>query len=142
MKLRSHLDFRSEMMMLAPLVDVFATLLLFFLLGSSLLSPSGVRVELPPSSFSLQGLAEAHVLVVSAGTPPKLLLNDVETSVERMEMDLKELAAADRNRLGRVSTLVLKMDQTTTHGLAMRLKNLALAAGFRVAEAAQPAENP
>jgi biopolymer transport protein ExbD len=141
-KLRSHLDFRSEMMLVAPVVDVFATLLLFFLLGSSLVSPSGVRIELPPSSFSLQGLAEAHVLVVSAGTPPKLLLNDQETNLDRLDTDLKDLAAADRNRLGRVSTLVLKMDQTTPHGLAMKVKNLALAKGFRVAEAAQPAENP
>lgn len=142
MKLRSNLDIRSEMMLLAPMVDVFATLLLFFLLGSSLLSPSGVRVELPPSSFSLQGLAEAHVLVVSAGTPPKLLLNDQETNLDRLDVDLKELASADRTRLGRVSTLVLKMDQTTTHGLAMKVKNLALASGFRVAEAAQPTELP
>jgi biopolymer transport protein ExbD len=141
-KLRSHLDFRSEMMLVAPVVDVFATLLLFFLLGSSLVSPSGVRIELPPSSFSLQGLAEAHVLVVSAGTPPKLLLNDRETGLDRLESDLKDLAAADRTRLGRVSTLVLKMDQTTSHGLAMKVKNLALSTGFRVAEAAQPAENP
>ena len=74
--------------------------------------------------------------------PPRLLINDRESNLERLDNDLKELAAADRNRLGRVSTLVLKMDQTTSHGLAMRVKNLALTHGFRVAEAAQPAENP
>lgn len=142
MKLRSHLDFRSEMMLIAPLVDVFATLLIFFLLGSSLVSPSGVRVELPPSSFSLQGLAEAHVLVVSAGTPPRLLLNEKETDLEKLEHDLRELAAADRRRTGRVGTLVLRVDQSTAHGLVMKLKNLALAGGFRVAEAAQPTEAP
>lgn len=142
MKLRSSIDFRSEMMLLAPFVDVFATLLIFFLLGSSLLSPSGLRVELPPSSFSLQGLAEAHVLVVSAGSPPKFLLNDLETDIDRLDADLKELALADRKRLGRVSALVLKVDQTTSHGLVMKVKNLALAGGFRVAEAAQPIEAP
>lgn len=142
MKLRSHLSFRSEILLVAPLIDVFATLLIFFLLGSSLVSPSGLRVELPPSAFSLQGLAEAHVLVVSAGTPPKFLLNDRETDLERLESDLRELATGDRKRTGRVGTLVLRVDQSTAHGLVMKLKNLALAGGFRVAEAAQPAESP
>ncbi len=140
MKLRSTLKLRPELMLVVPMFDVIGTMLIFFLLGSSLVFPSGVRVELPPSSFALQGLSDAHVLVVSAGTPPKMLLNDNEILMEALPARLDALAGADRERLGRVGALVIKADQTTPHGLMNQLKNNALSRGFRVAEVAQPAE--
>lgn len=140
MKLRSTLKFRPELMLVVPIFDVIGTMLIFFLLGSSLVFPSGVRVELPPSSFALQGLSDAHVLVVSAGTPPKMLLNDNEVVLEGLPARLDALAEADRKRQGRVGAVVIKADITTSHGLMNRLKNTALTRGFRVAEVAQPSE--
>ena len=140
MKLRSNLKFRHELMLVVPMFDVIGTLLIFFLLGSSLVFPSGVRVELPPSSFALQGLADAHVLVVSAGSEPKLLLNDNDVPLSDLGNRLDGLATADRQRLGRVGALVIKADRTTPHGMMNHIKNTALTRGFRVAEVAQPGE--
>jgi biopolymer transport protein ExbD len=139
-KLESSLRFRPGLLLMVPLVDVFGILLVFFLLGSSLVLQSGVRVELPPSSFALQGLAEGHVLVVSAGDSAKLLLDDGEQSIDGVGERLDALARADRERLGRVGSVVIKADRTTPHGLVMALADAALARGFRVAVAAQPRE--
>ena len=125
---------------MVPLVDVFGTLLVFFLLGSSLVMQSGVRVELPPSSFALQGLAEGHVLVISAGTPPKILLDDAEVAPPELGKRLDAMARTDRERLGRVGAVVLKADRTTPHGLVIEVADAALARGFRVAVASQPKE--
>ena len=140
MKLQSTLNFRPMVLMVVPLVDVFGILLVFFLLGSSLVLQSGVRLELPPSSFALQGLAEGHVLVMSAGENVRLLLDDKELVLAELGNSLDELAKHDRERLGRVGAVVLKADRTTSHGLVMLVADAALARGFRVAVATQPRE--
>ena len=140
MKLESTLKFRPELMLVVPMFDVIGSLLLFFLLGSSLVFPSGVRVELPPSSFALQGLADAHVLILSAGSPAKILLADTEVKVEDLETRFLAMAAEDRRSQGRVGTVVIKADKTSAHGLVSRIKNTALKCGFRVAEAGQSTE--
>lgn len=140
MKLESNLKFRADLMLVVPMFDVIGTLLLFFLLGSSLVFPSGVRVELPPSSFALQGLADAHVMVLSAGTPAKILLADSEVKQVDLMPRLAALAADDRAKLGRIGTIVIKADKTAAHGLVYQIKNAALKLGFRVAEAGQSTE--
>jgi len=102
MKLVSTLRFRPGLLLLIPLTDVFCTLLVFFLLGSSLVLQSGVRVELPPSSFAVQGLVDAHVLVVSAGKKPQLILNREKITMEELPARLDKLARRDRKLTGRV----------------------------------------
>ena len=140
MKLESTLSFRPGVMVLIPLADVFLTLLVFFLLGSSLVLQSGVRLELPPSSFAVQGLADAHVLVVSAGPAPRLILNQVEIAPAQLAARLDELAKADIDHNGRVGGLILKADRSTPHGLVSELTSAALSRGFRVAWATLPVE--
>ena len=140
MKLESTLSFRPGVMVLIPLADVFLTLLVFFLLGSSLVLQSGVRLELPPSSFAVQGLADAHVLVVSAGPAPRLILNQVEIAPAQLAARLDELAKADIDHNGRVGGLILKADRSTPHGLVSELTSAALSRGLRVAWATLPVE--
>jgi biopolymer transport protein ExbD len=141
MKLHSELHFRPGLLMLTPLADVSLGLLAFFLLGSSLVQQSGVRLELPSSSFALQGLAEAHVLVISTGTVPRLLLNQSEVAPGTLLQRLAELAETDRQRGGRVGGLLVKADVSTPHGLVVEAADAALAHGFRVALATAALED-
>lgn len=133
MKLESSLRFRPGLFLTVPLVDLFGVLLLFFLLGSSLVLQSGVRLELPPSSFALQGMAEARVLVVSGGELPRLVLDNEEIGIEDVPARFDELARLERQERGRVASLLIKADRTTPHGLVLALGDMALARGFRVA---------
>lgn len=135
MKLVSHLRLRPGMLFLLPVTDVFFSLLVFFLLGSSLVLQSGIRVELPTSAFAVQGFADAHVLVISAGDQPRLLLNRDEIMLEDLPARLDDLAERDRMATGRVGEILVKADRTTPHGLVTRVKAEALGRGFRVAEA-------
>jgi len=140
MKLVSTLRFNPGMMLIIPVADVFLTLLVFFLLGSSLVVQSGVRLELPPSSFAVQGLADAHVLIVSAGPSPHIILNQTEVARHHLPARLEALAKSDRQHIGRVGGIIVKADRTTPHGLVSELTSVALSHGFRVAWATLPAE--
>ena len=140
MKLVSTLRFDPGMMLIIPVADVFLTLLVFFLLGSSLVVQSGVRLELPPSSFAVQGLADAHVLIVSAGPSPRIILNQTEVAPHQLAARLETLAKSDREHIGRVGGIIVKADRTTPHGLVSELTSAALSHGFRVAWATLPAE--
>jgi len=133
MKLESTLRCRPGVMLFAPVIDVVCTMLIFFLLGSALVLQSGVPVSLPESSFALRGMAQGHVLVVSAGDEPRILLNQEHVPHHTLGERLAELAESDRQQMGRVSALVIKADRATPHGLVSEVWDLALLQGFNVA---------
>lgn len=140
MKLTSNLSFRPGLFLTIPAIDLLGSLLLFFLLGSSLLIQSGVRLELPSSSFALRGMADARVLVVSGGAESRLLLDNEEVALDEIDGLLARLAREERTEFGRIASLLIKADQSASHGLVLRLSDLALGHGFRVALATVPTE--
>jgi len=133
MKLESTLRVNPGVVLITPIIDVVCTLLIFFLLGSSLVMQSGVPVSLPESSFALGGFSQGHVLVISAGDQPRMLLNQELVAQDSLRERLAELAASDRERKGRPGALVVKADRATPHGLVSEIYELALLQGFTVA---------
>ncbi len=130
MKLESTLKTRSGLFHIAPILDVVLILLIFFLLGSSFMVRSGVTVSLPESSSTLEGLAGARVITISAGTPPTILLDGSRVSIS----DLEEAFAAK----GKENGLIIRADELATHGLVMQVANIAMAAGYKLAFATAP----
>ena len=53
MKLESNLPTGAGLLHVAPLVDVVALLVIFFLLGSGYVMRSGVAIELPTSPYTM-----------------------------------------------------------------------------------------
>jgi len=140
MKLESTLRFRPHLLYTIPVMDLLGLLLLFFLLTSSLVLPTGIRLELPPSSFALQGMADARVLVVSGGEEPRMILDGVEVDTVSIASHLREMARQDREERGRAAALIIMADRSTPHGLVVSLGDQALELGFRVALASLPQE--
>jgi biopolymer transport protein ExbD len=70
MKLESTLPEQPGFLFVVPVFNVFALLLLFFLLGPSFVSQSGVAVELPVSRFQLESQANTAVVTITAEDPP------------------------------------------------------------------------
>ena len=62
MKLESTLPERPGVLFVVPAFNLFALLLVFFLLGPSFVSQSGVAVELPVSRFQMERQADATVV--------------------------------------------------------------------------------
>lgn len=119
-------------MHLVPFLGVVMLLLTFFLLGSSMVLQSGVRVRPPASTSLLEPMPRAQIITLSAGRQPQIFFNDKAVSL----IALKE-ALAQPPRGGTRQVLV-RADELAAHGLVVRVCQLALDAGYEVVQATTP----
>lgn len=138
MKLHSTLRFHSGFLLVSPVMDVMCMLMLFFLLGSDLVVPSGVAIELPRSQFPLKDFGDGHTLVVPAGDSPQLLLNRRPVLFSDLGERLDELALKDRDEKGKVGAIIIRADRLVAHGRLIDIQNLLIDRGFSVALATTP----
>lgn len=116
-------------MHMVPFLGVVLLLLTFFLLGSSMVLQSGVRVRLPASSSLLEPMPKAQVITLSAGRQPQIHFNDRPVSLVALK---SALAQPPRNGTRQV---LVRADELAAHGLVMRVCQLALDAGYEVVQA-------
>lgn len=115
---------RRAVINITSLIDVIFMLLLFFMITSTFLEQPGIKLELPAAKAEAVGEPQEYVLTVDRqGT---LFLN-------RRPLDLESLEGAIREALPRMkdSALVLKADQGVTHGLVVRVMDLAKRGGVK-----------
>ena len=115
-----------------PVFDLFALLLLFFLLGPSMVLQSGVRVRPPPSTSLLEPMPRAHIITLSAGRQPQIFLNDQPLSLMGLRTALAEPPR------GGIRQVLVRADELAAHGLVVRVCQLALDAGYEVVQATTP----
>jgi len=137
--------------LLAPIVDGLLIVVVFFLFGSHLTSPTGIPVELPRSSLQFVPHGEAHLLVVSAESLTPLpgasvadAANPPHTSVlvlDGARIRLPDLADQLRDLRSRSErkTVILQADKLCTHGLVVEITNAVLSSGFELVHATSPA---
>lgn len=127
--------------LLAPLVNVVLLLLLFFLLGSSLVLQPGVAVSLPAADAGLTvpALPDALVVSIQRGNPPRVYFQDQPVSLEELAT---RLSAAGRGGEGGAPgggrTVVLRADRGTPYEAVVAVGGRALAAGYAVVLATAP----
>ncbi|MBJ7285241.1 MAG: biopolymer transporter ExbD, partial [Akkermansiaceae bacterium] len=87
MKLEMTLPERPGFLHAVPLLNIFAMVQLFFLLGPSLVWQSGVAVDLPPSRFQMERFETPLVVTLGPGEPtPRIhFARDSVTLVELSE---------------------------------------------------------
>jgi biopolymer transport protein ExbD len=115
---------RHVVINITSLIDVIFMLLLFFMITSTFLEQPGIKLELPTAKTSAN--AEAQEVVLTVDKKGGLFLN-------RQPLTLGELEAEIRKVLPKMkdSALVLKADQEISHGLVVRVMDLAKRAGVR-----------
>ncbi len=121
---------------MTPLVNVVLLLLLFFLLGSSLVQQPGVAISLPasgPAGLTVPAVPDALVVSVQRGSPPRVYFQDQPVSVEELAARLSATGGAGR-------TVVLRADRGTPYEVVVAVGASALAAGCHVVLATAPAE--
>jgi biopolymer transport protein ExbD len=138
MKLESTLPERPGILFVVPAFNLFALLLVFFLLGPSFVSQSGVAVELPVSRFQMERQADATVVTVTAGDPPGYWL-------EREPVTLGELSERLDARRGSDSapatTVLLRVDKGVAVETQRLVAEVALQKGLRVYLLGQPEQS-
>jgi len=147
MKLEMTLPERPGFLHAVPVLNLFALLLLFLLLGPSFVMHSGISVELPPSRFQMERYRETLVVTLGPGLPtPRIHLGRDAVTQEELVQKLEEL----RKDGGAGKAIVLlQTDIGTPVGLEREVTESILGKGFRVAYvgqavpfSAEPIEKP
>ncbi len=109
---------------ITSLIDVTFMMLLFFMITSSFLEQPGIKLELPTARTSAHAEPQEYVLTIDK--KGELFLN-------RQPVNLAGLEAEIRNALPKMkdSALVLKADQEISHGLVVRVMDMAKRGGIK-----------
>lgn len=117
---------------IAPLVDVVLLLLIFFMLTSSFITPSGLRIDLP-SAEAVEPQEREH-LTVTVTEEGEILIGETPVPWDDLRPRLAAALAVDPGR-----TLILEADRQSLHGTVVRVMSLARELGWeKMAIAAHP----
>lgn len=131
MKLEMTLPERPGFLHALPILNIFALMQLFFLLGPSLVTQSGVMVDLPPSRFQMERYQDALVVTLGQGTSgPEIHLGRDPVTIEELGTRLDQLRADGAQAK---SIVLLQTDQGTPVGVERAVTELVLAKQFRLA---------
>jgi biopolymer transport protein ExbD len=134
-KLESQLQLSPRFMHLVPFLGVVMLLLTFFLLGSSMVMQSGVRVRPPTTASLLEPMPQAQVITVTAGRQPAIYFNEQPVTLA----ELKEIL--DQPRKGQRQALI-RADELAAYGAVITVSQLATEAGYEVVLASAPPDVP
>jgi biopolymer transport protein ExbD len=123
MQLQARLR-RKVFINITSLIDVIFMLLLFFMITSTFLEQPGIKLELPTAKTSAHAEPQEYVLTIDK--KGELFLN-------RQPLAMAELEAEIRKALPKMKdcALVLKADQEITHGLVVRVMDMAKRGGIK-----------
>jgi biopolymer transport protein ExbD len=133
MKLETNLTNRAGMMYIAPLLDVVLLLLVFFLLGSSLILKSGYAVSVPYSQSSLPSTDRSHVITMAlaAGGESTIYFNEHRVGLDELDERLK-------NGDVQIRQIILRADRGAPFGEVVKVSNLVLSHGYDLMYATTP----
>lgn len=124
-----------------PVVNLFLLLVLFFMVGPSLVLQSGLKIELPPSKFQMERFQDTMVVTLSPGQPPSNI------HYGRLPVTLAELATLlDQKRAdgsAAKAVVLLHSDLETPVQMEREVAEMIIGKGFRLALVGQaPAKTP
>jgi biopolymer transport protein ExbD len=106
------------------LIDVIFMLLLFFMITSTFLEQPGIKLELPTAKTSVNAEPQEYVLTVDK--KGELFLNRQPVPLPGLEAEIRKVLPKMKE-----GALVLKADQDISHGLVVRVMDLAKRAGVK-----------
>jgi biopolymer transport protein ExbD len=131
MKLEMTLPERPGLLHAVPVLNLFALMVFFLLLGPSLVLQSGVAVEMPPSRFQMQRYQDTLVVTLGPGEPlPRLHFGRDPVTMEQLSERLEKLHGDGASAR---AIVLLQTDAGTPVGTEREVTELVLEKGFRLA---------
>ncbi len=131
MKLEMTLPERPGFLHAIPLLNIFALVQLFFLLGPSLVWQSGVAVDLPPSRFQMERYETPLVVTLGPGEPtPRIHFARDSVTLEELSGRLDKLRESGAQAK---AIVLLQTDTGTPVGIEREVTEMVLSKGFRLA---------
>lgn len=115
---------RKVLINITSLIDVLFLLLIFFMVSSTFLEQPGIKLELPEAQSAVVVEQKDYTLFVDRDG--KMYLNDDEVSLS----NLGELIQRNLPKM-KDGALILKADQNVTHGLVVRVMDVAKRSGVK-----------
>ena len=116
---------------LASMTDMIFLLLIFFMLSSTYITPSGLPVNLPTSKSSTIVMQKVSVTITS---DLRYYVNDQRTTINRLPDDLKAAMG------GKEGVVVLHIDKSVPTEYLVRVASIATALKAKVSIATKPLE--
>ncbi|MDI6809153.1 MAG: biopolymer transporter ExbD [Candidatus Eisenbacteria bacterium] len=104
------------------MADIIFNLLIFFLLSSSFILQTGIKVNLPSSR--IPEVQERRRIIVTVTRDERVFLNDKEVSWSALEPELKKAVSSARDKL-----VVIQGDKEISLGRTVQAMDLARSAG-------------
>ena len=119
---------RRPVINITSLIDVMFLFIIFFMVSSTFKVQPGMKLELPESktyeSSEIQDLTLQ--ILKDTGDQEKLILNNRPVSIDSLPVYLKSLIEKTEDQ-----TLTLKADREVTHGLVVKIMDLAKQNGIK-----------
>ena len=115
---------RKVIINITSLIDVIFMLLLFFMISSTFLEQPGIKLELPAAKTSVKTEPQEYTLTIDK--KGQLFLNRQALVMDKLEAEIRKALPKMKD-----SALVLRADQEITHGLVVRIMDLAKRAGIK-----------
>ncbi len=115
---------------MASMTDLVFLLLIFFMLTSNFVTPSGMPVNLP--STNKETPMQTVKTTVTITTDLRYFVNNKETSLDAIEYELKTLMKGDEN------VIVLHVDKTVPTEYFVKIASIANSLGAKVSLATKP----
>ena len=122
LKFRKRAKVSAELNM-TPMIDIIFQLIIFFLLSSSFIVQSGIKVDLPKAHA--EEIKQEKDIVVSVDRDRKLFIDQTPIEETALPARLAELMQQKGDRV-----LIIKADEAVNHGFVVTVMDLAKEAGF------------
>lgn len=115
---------RKVIINITSLIDVIFMLLLFFMISSTFLEQPGIKLELPAAKTAADTEPQEYALTVDK--KGQLFLNRQPLAMDDLEAEIRKALPKMKD-----GALVLRADQEISHGLVVRVMDLAKRAGVK-----------
>ena len=140
MKLEMSLPERPGFLHAVPVLNIFALMQLFFLLGPALVLQSGVTVDLPPSRFQMERYQDSLVVTLAPGEPePRIHLGRDQVTRDELARRLDQLKQSGAQTK---AIVLLQTDAGTPVGIERAITEMILGKGFRLAIVGKTTSSP
>lgn len=131
MKLEMTLPERPGLLHAIPILNIFALMQLFFLLGPAMVTQSGVAVDLPLSKFQMERYQDTLVVTLGQGeSAPRIHFG--RDPVTKAELS-QRLDILRENGAQTKAIVLIQTDAGTPVGIEREVTELVMEKGFRVA---------
>lgn len=132
MKLSHKLDIQDLKLDMTPLIDVVFQLLIFFMLSSSFVFQTGIKINLPSSEFN--EAQKPNEITIGISEDNRLFYNEFETTIEGIKLKFDVLVQTTPE-----TVVVIKADKNVKHGRVVEIMGIAKNIGLqRLAVATAP----